>query len=168
MKVLTIIIILTLFSTSACTITRLPGDYTNRDEFYASINKQSESSVANITLNNQQEVAGRNLRVFPDSSSWTNNDSISIQKMPTSAINKILFKHHKRGMISGGIFGTAGGTLIAIGIFKLTEGDKDNLEAGNVVPVFVGVGCIAAGAIAGAIIGYNKADRHVYILNPEK
>ena len=168
MKVLTLIIILTLCYTFACTFTRHPADYSNQDEFYASINKKSESMGANIILINQQEVAGKNFRVFSDSSSWINYKSLTIQKVPTSAINKIMFKYHKRGMVSGGIFGTAAGIMIGIGIIKLTEGDKDNHEAGNVGPVLLSLGGIAAGVITGAIIGYHTGDRHVYILNPKQ
>ena len=67
-------------------------------------------------------------------------------------------------MINGCLIGcTAAMVLTAPLLYRSYKDTGD--EAGNVAPVFILVGVGVLGLITGAIIGYNVADKHVYLIN---
>jgi len=149
---------------SSCTFHRKILDYTTSEDFYNSINSQGKEREAYITFLNDSVAVGRNFQISSDSSSWNDTTDSSHFVQINSNLKEVMFKHHSRGMINGFLIGLPVGGVFATSVWYFGYGDT-GFPSENEVPFYCALGIAIVTPVTCAIIGYNIADKHIYILD---
>lgn len=90
-----------------------------QDAQWREVNRRAEEKRATVIFVNDRTTAAKDLQLRPDSTSWLDPNTGTVQGAATSEVASISFKYRARGALEGlGVgllFGAAGGAVLGSG-----------------------------------------------------
>lgn len=155
-------VFLLLIALSGCASTTDIGKYQNKDEYYNTINEQSQGRYALITLLDGQAFRVHNLNIGIDTTSWSEDKAVDRKSIQTSKLYSIQVTDRIGGLTHGLGYGVLAGALAGAS-YALLIGKTSEVQE---PPVLLGaIGGALVGAVSGAIIGVTVGDPSYFIIN---
>lgn len=141
---------------------------TSNEAFYQGINKATQNRLAQIRMENNQDVTGTHLKVTPDSLLWMTPDPLTRQltrsrSASTSSVQDITILNRRKSGFWGATVGMVTGFLFG-GVPALIKASTSKYSLGERMFLYGGI-FGATGTLVGGIGGWKKPYRDVYVFS---
>ncbi|MGE5440199.1 MAG: hypothetical protein ACM3UR_10090, partial [Bacteroidota bacterium] len=149
-----------ILALSGCARTTQIEKEQTKDEYYMNINEECENKYAVLRLQDKDPFRVYNVRIGPDTTSWTDIADGKIKSVQTGSVYSVQVTDRAGGFLSGLAYGALCGAGAGIVYGNLT--DPQNHNGGR----FLGLlGGALVGVIAGPVIGVTAGEQYYFIIN---